>query len=219
MREQYSDRGLPEDDLDADPIVQFRVWFDAWAAASPYDPNAMIVSTIDDDGWPSARAVLLKGLDERGFVFHTNRQSAKGRDLKQSARAALTFLWHPVERQVRVVGDVELLPDDESDAYFTSRPRDSQIGAWASQQSAVISDRQDLESAVGGDRSRVSRRGASTQPLGRIHRAPPIDRVLAGTVQPSSRSAPISAASRRLDHRAAGPLTRLSVRVESRPRP
>ena len=148
MRKQYSDRGLPEDDLDADPIVQFRVWFDAWAATSPYDPNAMIVSTIDDDGWPSARAVLLKGLDERGFVFHTNRQSAKGRDLKRSARAALTFLWHPVERQVRVVGDVELLPDDESDAYFTSRPRDSQIGAWASQQSAVISDRQDLESAV-----------------------------------------------------------------------
>jgi pyridoxamine 5'-phosphate oxidase len=148
IRERYSDHGLPEDDLHPDPIVQFRIWFDEWAATNPYDPSAMIVSTIDEDGWPSARAILLKGLDERGFAFHTNRQSAKGHDLRRSARAALTFLWHPVERQVRVVGEVELLPDDESDAYFASRPRDSQIGAWASRQSTVISGRNELEAAI-----------------------------------------------------------------------
>ena len=148
MREQYSDHGLLEDDLQPDPIAQFRIWFDEWAATDPYDPSVMIVSTIDEDGWPSARAMLLKSLDERGFAFHTNRQSAKGHDLRRSARAALTFMWHPVERQVRVVGEVELLPDDESDAYFASRPRDSQIGAWASRQSTVISGRSELEAAI-----------------------------------------------------------------------
>lgn len=148
MREQYSDRGLSENDLDADPIVQFRIWFDEWAATGPYDPSSMIVSTVDPEGWPAARAVLLKGLDDRGFVFHTNRRSAKGHDLDGSARAALTFLWHPVERQVRVVGAVELLPDAESDAYFASRPRSSQIGAWASPQSSVIGGRDELEAAI-----------------------------------------------------------------------
>lgn len=148
MREQYSDRGLREGDLDPDPITQFRLWFEEWAATGPYDPSTMIVSTVDENGWPSARAVLLKGLDERGFVFYTNRLSAKGADLRRLPRAALTFLWHPVERQVRVVGDVELLPDDESDAYFASRPRDSQIGAWASRQSSAISGRDELEAAV-----------------------------------------------------------------------
>jgi pyridoxamine 5'-phosphate oxidase len=148
MREQYSDRGLVESDLDPDPIVQFGIWFDEWAATGPYDPTTMVVSTIAEDGWPRGRAVLLKGLDERGFVFYTNRQSAKGRDLRRSARAALTFVWHPIERQVRVLGDVELLPDDESDAYFASRPRNSQISAWASRQSEVISGREELEAAV-----------------------------------------------------------------------
>ncbi len=148
MRERYSEDGLSEEDLDPDPIVQFRAWFEAWAATGPFDPSSMIVSTVDADGWPAARAVLLKGLDERGFVFYSNRQSAKGRDMKQAARAALTFLWHPVERQVRVVGDVELLPDAESDSYFASRPRDSQIGAWASAQSTVIGGRADLVTAV-----------------------------------------------------------------------
>jgi pyridoxamine 5'-phosphate oxidase len=148
MREQYSDRGLLEGDLDPDPIVQFRAWFEEWAATGPYDPSTMVLSTVDGDGWPTARAVLLKGLDERGFVFYTNRRSAKGRDLRGSARAALTFVWHPIERQVRILGDVELLPADESDAYFASRPRDSQIGAWASHQSEVIGGRDELEAAV-----------------------------------------------------------------------
>lgn len=148
MREQYSDEGLHEDDLAADPIEQFREWLHEWASTGPYDPSSMILSTVDENGAPSARVVLLKGLDQRGFVFHTNRQSAKGRELARTPEAALTFLWHPVERQVRVVGSVELLPDAESDAYFGSRPRDSQIGAWASRQSTPISGRDELDDAV-----------------------------------------------------------------------
>ena len=145
MREHYSEVGLGEDDVVDDPIVQFRRWFDEWLATKPYDVNAVILATTDVDGWPSARAVLLKGLDERGFVFHTNRRSAKGIDLDRSHRATLCFLWHPLERQVRVVGSVEHLPDDESDAYFASRPRGAQIAAWASPQSALIADRSELE--------------------------------------------------------------------------
>ena len=145
MREQYSEAGLSEGDVADDPLVQFRRWFDEWLSARPYDANAVILATTDAEGWPSARAVLLKGLDERGFVFHTNRRSPKGLDLEGSARAALCFLWHPVERQVRVVGTVQHLPDDESDAYFASRPRGAQIAARASPQSQVIADRAELE--------------------------------------------------------------------------
>lgn len=145
MREQYSEAGLHEDDVAGDPIEQFERWFDEWLAARPYDANAVILATADAGGWPSARAVLLKGLDERGFVFHTNRRSAKGLDLEGSGRAALCFLWHPLERQVRVVGTVRHLPDEESDAYFASRPRGAQIAACASPQSQVIADRAELE--------------------------------------------------------------------------
>lgn len=145
IREQYSEVGLSEGDVADDPIVQFERWFDEWLSTKPYDVNAVILATTDAGGWPSARAVLLKGLDERGFVFHTNRRSAKGLDLDRSRRASLCFLWHPLERQVRVVGTVEHLPDDESDAYFASRPRGAQIAASASPQSEVIADRAELE--------------------------------------------------------------------------
>lgn len=145
MREQYSEAGLSEEDVADDPIVQFKSWFDEWLSTNPYDANAVILATVDADGWPSARAVLLKGLDDRGFVFHTNRRSAKGLDLDRSRRASMCFLWHPLERQVRVAGTVEHLPDDESDAYFASRPRGAQIAAAASPQSQVIADRDELE--------------------------------------------------------------------------
>jgi pyridoxamine 5'-phosphate oxidase len=145
MREQYSEAGLSEEDVADNPIVQFKRWFDEWLSTKPYDANSVILATTGADGWPSARAVLLKGLDERGFVFHTNRRSAKGLDLDRSRRASLCFLWHPLERQVRVVGTVEHLPDDESDAYFASRPRGAQIAASASPQSEVIADRAELE--------------------------------------------------------------------------
>ena len=144
MREQYGEAGLRRSDLHPNPVAQFQDWLDAWAATRPYDANAMIVATTGSDGWPSARAVLLKGIDQRGFVFYTNRLSEKGRHLKANARAALCWLWHPIERQVRAVGPVEHLPDAESDAYFNSRPRGAQIAAVASPQSRVIADRDAL---------------------------------------------------------------------------
>ena len=164
MREQYSEVGLSEEDLADDPIVQFQHWFDEWLSAKPYDANAVILATADADGWPSARAVLLKGLDERGFVFHTDRRSAKGLDLDRSHRASLCFLWHPLERQVRVVGTVEHLPDDESDAYFASRPRGAQIAARASPQSEVIADRAELERLTAETEARFATAGTVPRP-------------------------------------------------------
>ena len=148
MRHQYEQDGLDVSDVDADPIAQFRSWLDVWAATGPRDPGVGVVSTVDADGWPSSRAVLLRGVDDRGFVFFTNRTSAKGQALDATGRASLSFVWHDLERQVHVIGSAEHLPDDESDAYFASRPRGSQIGAWASDQSAVIESRQVLEDAV-----------------------------------------------------------------------
>ena len=165
MREQYSEVGLSEEDVADDPIVQFQHWFDEWLSAKPYDANAVILATADAGGWPSARAVLLKGLDERGFVFHTNRRSAKGLDLDRSRRAALCFLWHPLERQVRVAGTVEHLPDDESDAYFASRPRGAQIAASASPQSEVIADRVELERLTAETEARFAASGTVPRPL------------------------------------------------------
>lgn len=146
MREQYGLAGLDESDLAATPMAQFQEWFDAWASTNPFDANLATVATVGVDGWPESRAVLVKAADERGLVFHTNRNSAKGAAIAASGRAALTFVWREIERQIRVVGDVEHLPDIESDAYFASRPRGAQIGAWASDQSAVLASRADLES-------------------------------------------------------------------------
>ena len=147
-RHHYAQAGLDITDVDPDPITQFRTWLDDWVATEPRDPGVVIVSTVDDEGWPASRAVLLRGVDERGFVFFTNRRSAKGRALDATGRASLSFVWDDLERQVHVSGTAEHLPDDESDAYFASRPRGSQIGAWASEQSAVIESRQTLDDAV-----------------------------------------------------------------------
>ena len=172
MREHYGSAGLRRADLAPDPIAQFQRWFDEWLSTDPYDANAVIAATADTGGRPSARAVLLKGLDERGFAFHTNRRSAKARDLEASGRAALCFLWHPLERQVRVVGLAEHLPEDESDAYFDSRPRGAQIGAWASPQSDVIDDRAALEGLIAAaetrfaDNSGVGSSGVGTDGVG-----------------------------------------------------
>ena len=164
MREQYSEVGLREEDVADDPIVQFQRWLEEWLSANPYDANAVILATTDADGWPSARAVLLKGLDERGFVFHTNRRSAKGLDLDRSHRASLCFLWHPLERQVRVVGTAEHLPDDESDAYFASRPLGAQIAASASPQSEAIADRAELERLTAEAEARFATSGTVPRP-------------------------------------------------------
>jgi len=148
MREQYDDGGLNETEAGDDPQILFSRWFDDWVATGPFDANAVILSTVDRDGWPSARAVLLKDFDDRGLVFYTNYLSDKARQLDDSGRASLTFLWEPLLRQVRIVGTVTRVSDEESDVYFASRPRGSQIGAWASEQSSVISGREVLEEAV-----------------------------------------------------------------------
>lgn len=135
-------------DLDPNPFVQFRRWFaDAETAALP-DVNAMTLATASPDGRPTARIVLLKGLDDRGFVFFTNYDSRKGQELAANPRAALCFFWGPLERQMRVEGQVEPVTREESEAYFRTRPRGSRLGAWASHQSAVITAREPLERRV-----------------------------------------------------------------------
>jgi len=136
---------LMESDLDADPFVQFARWFEAAKAAAPILPEAMMLGTASTDGEVSVRAVLLKDYDHRGFVFYTNYNSHKAVQLHDNPRAALTFWWPALERQVRIEGAVVRTTEEESDAYFATRPRGSQIGAWASDQSHVIAGRGDLD--------------------------------------------------------------------------
>jgi pyridoxamine 5'-phosphate oxidase len=145
LRKEYTLHGLSEADAHPDPIQQFQIWFDAAVAAQLPEPNAMTLATATKDGRPSARIVLLKGVDERGFVFFTNYQSRKGAELAENPYAALIFYWAELERQVRIEGAVAPVDPDESDAYFQSRPLGSRLGAWASLQSAVIAGREELE--------------------------------------------------------------------------
>jgi pyridoxamine 5'-phosphate oxidase len=148
MREQYARDGLDEKDAGDDPLALFRTWLGEAIMAELHEPNAMALATATTDGRPSVRTVLLKGLDERGLVFFTGYESRKGRELEANPRAAATMLWHPLQRQVRVEGAVTRVADDESDDYFASRPRGSQIGAVASPQSRAISGRDVLEERV-----------------------------------------------------------------------
>ena len=141
------DRPLRRADLDPDPLVQFRRWFDE-AAPVVRMPEAGAIATATADGVPSVRMVLLKGFDENGIVFHTHATSRKGRELEANPRAALLFYWDPLGRQVRIEGSVERVPAAEADAYFAGRPRGAQIGAHASRQSEVIPDRETLERRV-----------------------------------------------------------------------
>ena len=145
MRQEYMQSGFDEADAALDPFDQFRLWFDTAVSADLPIPNVMSLATADASGRPTARAVLLKGFDRAGFVFFTNYQSRKGRELTANPRASLLFTWEELERQVRIDGRVELLPTDECDEYFATRPRGSQIGAWASPQSDVIANRADVE--------------------------------------------------------------------------
>ena len=147
MRLEYTRAGLDLPDLEADPIHQFAEWFSEAQAAGVPEANAMMLATASPDGMPSARIVLLKGFDERGFVFYSNYESPKGRDLAQNPRAALTFYWPHLERQVRISGAAARIDRDESRAYFDSRPVGSRIGANLSRQSEVIPDRAHLEAA------------------------------------------------------------------------
>ncbi len=146
-RAEYTRGGLVESDLLPDPIAMFRRWYDDAHAAGLHEPNAMVVATVSGDFAPAARLVLLKGVSEEGFVFYTNTGSRKGTELAGNPRIALLFPWHPLERQVRVDGTATLLPRADVDAYFAVRPRGSQLGAWASHQSSVVSDREELLAA------------------------------------------------------------------------
>lgn len=148
LRRDYAHATLTERDVDADPIRQFERWFaDAQAAAVP-DVNAMTLATTTPDGTPSARIVLLKGVDARGFVFYTDYRSQKGAELSINPRAALVFYWSPLERQVRISGTVSRTSSEESTAYFASRPLASRLSATASRQSTAIPDRTSLEARV-----------------------------------------------------------------------
>ena len=145
LRSNYALSGLHETDLLGNPFQQFQLWLEQAIAAELPEPNAMTLATLSEEGKPIARMVLLKGLDEKGFVFYTNYDSAKGKQLTETDSAALVFWWAGLERQVRVEGTVEKVSSTESDAYFQSRPKASQLGAWASPQSQVIENRDVLE--------------------------------------------------------------------------
>ena len=145
LREVYETEGFDEADLAGDPYTQFQRWFGEVEAAGYWEPNAMVLSTVTADGWPSARNVLLKHVDADGFVLFTNYNSDKAREIDASGRAALTFSWTELRRQVRVTGTTERLTELESDSYWSTRPRGSQLGAWASDQSAVVPNREALE--------------------------------------------------------------------------
>lgn len=145
LRRTYVLGSLSETDVAPDPMSQFKRWFDEAVTAKLPEPNAMTLATVDAAGQPSARIVLLKGIDDRGFTFFTNYESRKGLDLAANPRAALLFHWVQLERQVRVEGYVEKVSDDESDAYFASRPLGSRVGAWASEQSREVPGRDVLE--------------------------------------------------------------------------
>ena len=145
LRREYASRSLSETDTDQDALTQFRVWFDEALASQVIDANAMSLATASSAGEPAVRTVLLKGLDEHGFVFYTHYDSAKGRDLAVNPRAALLFYWAELERQVRITGAVTRVPRAASEAYFATRPIESQWAAWSAQQSAEISAREDLQ--------------------------------------------------------------------------
>lgn len=148
LRKDYSLAGLLEKDLAKDPFRQFDKWFQEAEAAKLIEPNAMTLATTGPDGRPSARTVLLKGIDGRGFVFFTNYESRKGRELTNIPRATLLFPWLALERQVTVEGAVARVSREESEAYFHSRPRASQLGAWVSAQSSLITGRAVLEDSL-----------------------------------------------------------------------
>src|SRR6202011_3447427 len=149
LRENYAQAGLLASEVDLNPISQFEKWFAEARAAGLQEPNAMTLATASSDGRPSARIVLLKGLNESGFVFYTNYESRKGWELSQNPHAALVFYWAELERQVRGTGTVQRTSRVQSEIYFHSRPRGSQLGAFASRQSSVIQGRAEIETKVG----------------------------------------------------------------------
>jgi len=164
LRQNYTLAGLSEDTVAPDPFTQFDRWFAEAQAAGITEPNAMTIATADPDGFPSARTVLLKGVDSQGFTFFTNYESAKGRELAANPRATLVFPWLALERQVIVRGTVSKISREETDAYFQSRPIGSQLGAWASAQSTVVPDRSALEANLAQVKTRFANQPISSPP-------------------------------------------------------
>ncbi|RAV98031.1 pyridoxamine 5'-phosphate oxidase [Pseudochryseolinea flava] len=148
LRQDYAKASLDIQDVSKDPMIQFEKWFQEALAAKVLEPNAMNLATVNEDGRPTARIVLLKGIENQKFTFFTNYQSLKGRELEKNPACALTFFWPELERQVRIEGIAERVTAEASQAYFQSRPRSSQIGAWSSPQSSIIENRQILEERV-----------------------------------------------------------------------
>ena len=145
LRQNYTRAGLTEAEAPLDPIPLFQIWLEQAIAAEILEPNGMTLATTNSSGYPVARMVLLKGFDAKGFVFYTNYNSDKGQQLLEKNRAALVFWWSELERQVRIEGEISQTTPAESDEYFSSRPRGSQLGAWVSKQSSVIGNREELE--------------------------------------------------------------------------
>lgn len=210
MRREYTRDGLSEANAPSDPFSLFRQWFDDAVKTErlPVEPNAMTLATVDADGYPHCRILLLKGLDERGFTFFTNYESAKGRQLAANPRAAMTFFWPALERQVRIEGSVEKVTPEESDAYYQVRPLGSRLGAWASPQSRVIADRAELERLLAETERRFADQPpSSSRALGRLPSPAAAHRVLAGAAEPPARPSRLSTPGRRLVARTPGALS------------
>lgn len=148
IRKDYRLRSLLETDISMDPMEQFSIWWNEAVSSDIEEVNAMTLATCNKQGVPSARIVLLKGFNAEGFIFFTNYNSDKGKDLKENPKAAIVFFWKELERQIRIEGNVEKITEKESEEYFSSRPKDSQIGAWSSPQSSVIENREVIEQNV-----------------------------------------------------------------------
>jgi pyridoxamine 5'-phosphate oxidase len=164
LRKEYTLGGLRRADLDSNPFVQFQKWFEQAMTAQLHEPSAMTLATADATGHPSARIVLLKAVDERGFTFFTNYESRKGRDLAQNSHAALVLFWPELEREVCVAGEVTQTSRAESEKYFAMRPRGSQLGAWVSRQSSVVKDRAFLEERLADVEARFKDSTVETPP-------------------------------------------------------
>lgn len=148
LRKNYTQGGLLESNINPNPLKQFQIWFEQALEAEILEPNAMTLATVNSEGKPTARIVLLKHLDERGFSFFTNYESEKGKNLSQNPWVSLVFWWGDLERQVRIQGKVEKISPAESDQYFSSRPLGSQLGAWVSEQSTIINSREVLDTRL-----------------------------------------------------------------------
>ena len=189
LRREYDSAGLTESDLAADWHTQFRAWLSDAIAAGVPEPNAMTLATADPSGQPTARTVLLKSVDERGFVFVTNLRSPKATQALANPYASLVFCWLPLHRQVVVGGAVVELSRSEAEAFFRARPRGAQLSAWASPQSQVVSSREELEERFAQAAARFPGEVPMPRALGRVAGRPGDGRVLARATQPAARPA------------------------------